>query len=104
MKTLEQPVFKACIFVRISSDQRTIVRLTEGVINFVYRNAKPALVRDKEMRILIKALDGEQVFEMGSNGKQKSQSSYQTYLASFNEWLITSMEKSNKFGTITIDS
>ena len=47
VKTIEKPLFKSVIFVKITEDQRTIVRLTEGVLNFVSRNGKPVVLKEK---------------------------------------------------------
>jgi transcription antitermination factor NusG len=47
VKTIEMPLFNSVIFVRVSEDQRTIVRLTEGVLNFVYRSGKPVVLKEK---------------------------------------------------------
>lgn len=47
VKTIEKPLLKSFVFVKISEDQRTEVRLTEGVLNFVYRSGKPVVVKEK---------------------------------------------------------
>lgn len=47
VKTIEKPIFKSFVFVKIRQEQRTVVRLTEGVINFVYRDGKPVTVTEK---------------------------------------------------------
>ena len=47
VKTIEKPLINAFMFVRINEAQRTSVRLTEGVINFVYKEGKPVMVKDK---------------------------------------------------------
>src|SRR5690348_11347756 len=49
MKTIEEPLFKSYVFVRVADAARTAVRMTDGVINFVYWNGKPALIKDKEI-------------------------------------------------------
>jgi transcription antitermination factor NusG len=38
---------KSFVFARVKADQRTTVRLTEGVVNFVYRSGKPVVLKDK---------------------------------------------------------
>ena len=43
IKTIEEPLFKSYVFVRIADEERTPVRMTNGVVNFVYWNGKPAL-------------------------------------------------------------
>lgn len=47
VKTIEQPLLKSFVFVKIIPEQRTAVRLTNGVVNFVYRDRKPVVVKDK---------------------------------------------------------
>lgn len=47
VKTVEKPLLKSYVFVKVTEEQRTVVRLTEGVVNFVYRNGKPVMVKEK---------------------------------------------------------
>ena len=47
VKTIEKPLLKTYVFAKVDDSRRTDVRLTEGVINFVYRNGKPVLVKEK---------------------------------------------------------
>ena len=49
IKLVEEPLFKSYVFVNIEEKARTEVRMTDGVINFVYWNGKPAIVKDKEI-------------------------------------------------------
>lgn len=57
MKTLEEPLFKSYVFVRIADAARTAVRMTDGVINFVYWNGKPAIIKDREIATIKQFLD-----------------------------------------------
>ena len=57
VKIVEEPLFKSYIFVKITDKERTSVRMVEGVINFVYWQGKPALVREKEIQTIRKFLD-----------------------------------------------
>ena len=50
LKAIETPLLKSCLFVRIDEEQRTPVRLTEGVINFVYRSGKPVVIKEKQIQ------------------------------------------------------
>ena len=50
VKLVEEPLFKSYVFVRIDEDGRTPVRMTDGVVNFVYWDGKPAVIRDKEIQ------------------------------------------------------
>lgn len=56
IKTIEEPLFKSCVFVKIVPEQKTTVRLTEGVVNFLYKDGKLALVKEKELKALKKLL------------------------------------------------
>ena len=49
MKIVEEPLFKSYVFVRVEENERTEVRYVDGVLNFVYWNGKPAIVRDDEI-------------------------------------------------------
>jgi transcription antitermination factor NusG len=57
IKTIEEPLFKSYVFVRIRDDERSNVRMTSGVVNFVYWDGKPALIRDKEIQNIRRFLD-----------------------------------------------
>lgn len=49
IKVIEEPLFKSYIFVRVEESMKTEVRYVDGVLNFVYWNGKPAVVRDDEI-------------------------------------------------------
>jgi transcription antitermination factor NusG len=57
VKTIEEPLFKSYVFVKVTDDDRTKVRLTNGVVNFVYWNGKPAIIREKEIQTIKRFLD-----------------------------------------------
>lgn len=57
MKTVEEPLFKSYVFVKVKDEDRTAVRMTPGVINFVYWNGKPALIKEKEISAIRRFLD-----------------------------------------------
>jgi transcription antitermination factor NusG len=57
IKTIEEPLFKSYVFVKVTDDDRTKVRLTNGVVNFVYWNGKPAIIREKEIQVIKRFLD-----------------------------------------------
>jgi transcription antitermination factor NusG len=48
-KVVEEPLFKSYVFVRSAEDELTKVRMVNGVLNLVYWNGKPAVVRDQEI-------------------------------------------------------
>jgi transcription antitermination factor NusG len=57
IKIIEEPLFKSYVFVKVDEDERTNVRMTDGVVNFVYWNGKPALIREKEIQTIRKFLN-----------------------------------------------
>ncbi len=57
MKIVEEPLFKSYVFVRVNDTDKTNVRMTNGVINFVYWQGKPALIREKEINAIKRFLN-----------------------------------------------
>lgn len=57
IKLVEEPLFKSYVFVKVSEEDRAIVRMTSGAINFVYWNGKPAVVKEREIIAIKKFLD-----------------------------------------------
>ncbi len=57
VKWVEEPLFKSYVFVRIPEKDQALVRLVNGVVNFVYWLGKPAIVKDKEIETIRKFLD-----------------------------------------------
>lgn len=55
-KVIEEPLFKSYVFVHITEDEKERIRLTDGVVNFVYWNGKPAIIKDGEIEIIRKFL------------------------------------------------
>lgn len=49
VKLVEEPLFKSYVFVKVTDEDRTSVRMTNGVINFIYWNGKPAVIKEKEI-------------------------------------------------------
>ncbi len=49
VKIVEEPLFKSYVFVRISPEDQTRVRMVDGVMNFVYWLGKPAEIRKEEI-------------------------------------------------------
>jgi len=49
VKIVEEPLFKSYVFVKVTDDDRATVRMTNGAINFVYWNGKPAVIKEKEI-------------------------------------------------------
>ena len=57
MKTVEEPLFKSYVFTRVNEEEHAKVRLTAGVMNFVYWNGKPAIIPAKEIETIRKFLN-----------------------------------------------
>jgi transcription antitermination factor NusG len=49
IKVIEEPLFKSYLFVRLDEAGKTEVRYVDGVLNFVYWNGKPAVVKNEEI-------------------------------------------------------
>jgi transcription antitermination factor NusG len=64
-KKVEALVLPSYIFVQIAKEQITEVRMVAGVINFVYWQQKPCIIKPSDMQDFqaFMALDGEVVFE-----------------------------------------
>ena len=57
IKTVEEPLFKSYVFVKVGESEMTRIRMTNGVVNFVYWNGKPANIKDKEIETIRKFLN-----------------------------------------------
>ena len=57
IKVIEEPLFKSYVFVKVNDDDRTHVRMTPGIINFVYWQGKPAVIKEKEINSIKRFLD-----------------------------------------------
>lgn len=57
VKIVEEPLFKSYVFVKVNEEHRTAVRMTSGVINFVYWNGKPAVIKEKEINAIKRFLN-----------------------------------------------
>jgi transcription antitermination factor NusG len=51
-KLVQEPLFKSYVFVRIPESKKSVVRETEGIINFVYWLGKPAVINDYEIDLI----------------------------------------------------
>lgn len=56
-KVVEEPLFKSYVFVFITEEEKTRIRLTDGVVNFLYWNGKPAVVKAQEIEVIRKFLN-----------------------------------------------
>ena len=57
MKIVEEPLFKSYVFVKVTDEDRTAVRMTNGTVNFVYWDGKPAVIKEKEITAIKRFLD-----------------------------------------------
>lgn len=57
IKIVEEPLFKSYVFVRVLEEEKTPVRMVNGVVNFVYWEGRPAIIRDKEILVIRKFLN-----------------------------------------------
>jgi transcription antitermination factor NusG len=64
VKVVEEPLFKSYVFVRLIDDEKTNVRMTNGVVNFVFWLGKPAIDKDKEIETIKKFLNDYQDIEV----------------------------------------
>ncbi len=64
MKIVEEPLFKSYVFVKVDEADRSVVRMTPGVINFVYWDGKPAVIKDKEINSIRQFLNEYQNVEV----------------------------------------
>jgi len=54
---VEEPLFKSYVFVKVTDEDRSTVRMTNGAVNFVYWNGKPAVIREKEINAIKRFLN-----------------------------------------------
>lgn len=55
-KAVHEPLFKGYVFVHVSDEDKWDVKKTDGILNFVYWNGKPAVVRETEIDTIKKFL------------------------------------------------
>jgi transcription antitermination factor NusG len=57
-KTVLEPLFTSYVFVRVSEAEQLPLRETAGIINLVYWLGKPAVIRNAEIDIIKRFLNG----------------------------------------------
>jgi transcription antitermination factor NusG len=57
IKIVDEPLFKSYVFVKVNEEEKTFVRMTQGVVNFIYWLGKPAIIKEKEIEIIKKFLN-----------------------------------------------
>jgi transcription antitermination factor NusG len=55
-KIIEEPLFRSYVFVKIEKEEHSKVLGTIGVVNFLYFEKKPAIIRDNEIETIRKYL------------------------------------------------
>ena len=55
-KLVLEPLFKGYVFLRIEDERKWDAKKVDGILNFVYWNGKPAIVRPEEIEIIKKFL------------------------------------------------
>jgi transcription antitermination factor NusG len=55
-KWVEEVLFTSYLFVNINEQEKNEVRLTPGVLNFVYHEGKPAIIQDRDIVTIKKFL------------------------------------------------
>ena len=56
-KIIDEVIFRSYVFVRITEAEQLRVKETEGVVNFIHYERKPAVIRDEEIEIIRKFLN-----------------------------------------------
>lgn len=62
-KKVQVPIFPSYIFVHINESERITILSDPSVLNFVYHLGKPAIIRDKEIEILMQFLGDDDSYE-----------------------------------------
>lgn len=57
IKVVDEPLFKSYVFVKVNEEEKTPVRMTQGVVNFIYWLGKPAIIKEKEIDTIKKFLN-----------------------------------------------
>jgi transcription antitermination factor NusG len=55
-KIIEEPLFRSYVFVKINKSEHSKVLGIIGVVNFLYFEKKPAIIRDNEIEVIRKYL------------------------------------------------
>ena len=55
-KIIEEPLFRSYVFVKAAKEDRNQILSVNGVVNFLYFEKKPAIIRDNEIETIRKYL------------------------------------------------
>ena len=56
-KIVHEPLFKSYVFVQVEENETANVRTVSGVVNFVYWNGKPAVIKEEEINTIRRFLN-----------------------------------------------
>ena len=60
-KKLKSPLFKSYVFIQLKEQERNLVFDVPGVVKYLFWLGKPASVKDEEIEVIRKWLNGENV-------------------------------------------
>lgn len=66
IKIVDEPLFKSYVFVKVNEEEKTPVRMTQGVVNFIYWLGKPAVIKEREIDAIKKFLNDHHDVEVRS--------------------------------------
>ena len=66
IKLVEEPLFKSYVFVHVPDEDQTRVRMVDGVLNYVYWQGKPAVIKEKEIEDIRRFLNEYQDVQLQS--------------------------------------
>lgn len=64
IKVIQEPLFKSYVFVKIHDNDRSCVRMTAGVLNFVHLNGKPSVIKEKQLQTIRRFLNNHENIEV----------------------------------------
>ncbi len=56
-RVIEDPLFKSYVFIFFDINEQSRVRLTDGVVNFVYWQGSPAIIKENEILLIKRFLN-----------------------------------------------
>lgn len=78
-KKVDEPIIKSYIFVRVEEDLRHQVFQADGVVNYVYFEGKPAIIRDKDIKAFQQLIEKNIDFDITTEHLRKGQKVKITY-------------------------
>jgi transcription antitermination factor NusG len=56
-KKIQEPLFKGYVFVQVEEQEKWDVKSVHGIVNYVYWNGKPGVIRDEEIETIRRFLN-----------------------------------------------